>query len=206
MCRLLRLVHRRLMAGRHPAQPPHHCTERNNAPIKGQCTNVISVIRHKRARQLKHAFVGEILTKYCCHSLTCYSVKAIIVPHPIIWSWYTGRLLHLVQQGGDWAGPQPAQSPPRCTKCNGNSPPINASVSSYYYIGPLLCGFNVPNKGLNYPRILISDLYVDKKEWRTEKKNSDSSCTCHVQAVRFCSEPSAASTVTTLALLFSNGR
>jgi len=25
-------------------------------------------------------------------------------------------LLHLVQRGGDWAGPQPAQSPPRCTK------------------------------------------------------------------------------------------
>jgi len=34
-----------------------------------------------------------------------------------------GELLHLVQQGGDWAGPQPAQSPPCCTKCN--SPAIN---------------------------------------------------------------------------------
>jgi len=33
------------------------------------------------------------------------------------------KLLHLVQRGGDWAGPQPAQAPPRCTKCN--SPPIN---------------------------------------------------------------------------------
>jgi len=33
---------------------------------------------------------------------------------------------------GRWAGPQPAQAPPRCTKCN--SPPINstASVNSYY--------------------------------------------------------------------------
>ena len=30
-------------------------------------------------------------------------------------------LLHLVQRGGDWAGPQPAQAPTRCTKCN--SPP-----------------------------------------------------------------------------------
>ena len=27
-----------------------------------------------------------------------------------------GGLLHLVQRGGDWAGPQPAQAPPRCTK------------------------------------------------------------------------------------------
>jgi len=34
-----------------------------------------------------------------------------------------GGLLHLVQRGGDWAGPQPAQAPPRRTKCN--SPPIN---------------------------------------------------------------------------------
>jgi len=34
-----------------------------------------------------------------------------------------GGLLHLVQQGGDWAGPQPTQAPLRCTKCN--SPPIN---------------------------------------------------------------------------------
>jgi len=28
-------------------------------------------------------------------------------------------LLHLVQRGGDWAGPQLARvPPPRCTKCN----------------------------------------------------------------------------------------
>jgi len=26
--------------------------------------------------------------------------------------------LHVVEQGGDWAGPQLAQSPPCCTKCN----------------------------------------------------------------------------------------
>ena len=34
-----------------------------------------------------------------------------------------GGLLHWVQRGGDWAGSQPSQSSPRCTKCN--SPPIN---------------------------------------------------------------------------------
>jgi len=37
-----------------------------------------------------------------------------------------GVLLHLVQPGWDWAGLQPAQAPPRCTKCN--STPITASV------------------------------------------------------------------------------
>ena len=36
---------------------------------------------------------------------------------------------HLVQRGGDWAGPQPAQSPPRCTKCN--SPPINGQCTNH---------------------------------------------------------------------------
>jgi len=33
-----------------------------------------------------------------------------------------GGLLHLVQQGGDWAGSQPTQSPPYCTKCNSPVP------------------------------------------------------------------------------------
>ena len=40
-----------------------------------------------------------------------------------------GGLLHLVQRGGDWAGPQPAQAPPRCTKCN--SPPINGQCTNH---------------------------------------------------------------------------
>jgi len=40
-----------------------------------------------------------------------------------------GGLLHLVQQGGDWAGPQPAQALPRCTKCN--SPPINGQCTNF---------------------------------------------------------------------------
>ena len=58
-------------------------------------------------------------------------------------------LLHLVQPGGDWAGPQPAQASPRCTKCN--SPSINSqciAIIVLLYNDPLLCGFNVPIKGL----------------------------------------------------------
>ena len=39
-----------------------------------------------------------------------------------------GGLLHLVQRVGDWAGPQPAQSPTRCTKCN--SPPISSQCTN----------------------------------------------------------------------------
>ena len=40
-----------------------------------------------------------------------------------------GGLLHLVQRGGDWAGPQPAQAPTRRTKCN--SPPINGQCTNF---------------------------------------------------------------------------
>ena len=60
-----------------------------------------------------------------------------------------GGLLHLVQRGGDWAGPQPAQTTPRCTKCN--SPPINGqciTITVLLHNGPLLCVFNVPIEGL----------------------------------------------------------
>jgi len=40
-----------------------------------------------------------------------------------------GGLLHLVQQGGDWAGTQSAQAPPCCTKCN--NPPINGQCTNF---------------------------------------------------------------------------
>ena len=44
--------------------------------------------------------------------------------------------LHLVQRGVDWAGPQPAQAPPRCTKCN--SPPINGQCTNFVLFGVAL--------------------------------------------------------------------
>jgi len=58
-----------------------------------------------------------------------------------------GGLLLLVQQGGDWVGPQPTQAPPDCTKCN--SPTINGQCTNHRIAvnGPLLCGFNVSLKG-----------------------------------------------------------
>ena len=57
-----------------------------------------------------------------------------------------GGLLHFIQRGGDWAGPQPAQSP------NVTAHPSTASVpiTVLPYDGPLLCGFNVPIKALIY--------------------------------------------------------
>ena len=40
-----------------------------------------------------------------------------------------GGLLHLVQRGGDWAGPQPIQAPPHCTKCNSSG--INSQCTNH---------------------------------------------------------------------------
>ena len=39
-----------------------------------------------------------------------------------------GGLLHSVQRGEEWAGPQLAQAPPPCTKCS--SPPINGQCTN----------------------------------------------------------------------------
>ena len=65
--------------------------------------------------------------------LTLQSAEAVILPHRKIrwlvhWPLMDG-LLHLVQRGGDWDGPQPAQAPPRCTKCN--SSPINGQCTNH---------------------------------------------------------------------------
>jgi len=59
-----------------------------------------------------------------------------------------GGLLHLVQRGGAWAGCGPAQSTPRCTKCNLSTTSVPITV--LLYDGPLLCDFNVAIKGLKF--------------------------------------------------------
>jgi len=47
-----------------------------------------------------------------------------------------GGLLHLVQRGGDGVASGPAQSPPRCTKCN--SPPINSQCTNFILVDAAL--------------------------------------------------------------------
>ena len=73
-----------------------------------------------------------------------------------------GGLLHLVQRGGAWAGPQPAHAPPRCTKCN--SPPINGQCTNHQIaVRLLLCGFRVPIKGLT---VVVSGMQLTKLNTR----------------------------------------
>jgi len=64
--------------------------------------------------------------------------------------WWVGCYIwYMVQREGDWAGPQPAQAPHRCTKCNTHQRPVYQSPYCCIYRpnGPFICGFNVPIKG-----------------------------------------------------------
>jgi len=81
--------------------------------------------------------------------------KGNLVTHRITWSWYTGRwwvgrLLHLVQRAKDCSPPRPLLAVPNVT-----AHPSTASVpiTVLLYNGPLLCGFNVSIKGLNWPHL-----------------------------------------------------
>ena len=76
------------------------------------------------------------------------------MPHPIIWSWYTGRWrvgchIWYSEEGTGWGRnpPRPLLSVPNVT-----ARPSTASVpiTVLLYNGPLLCGFNVPYKGLRW--------------------------------------------------------
>ena len=92
------------------------------------------------ASQSANVFIYRLRNPLQCrgnYSATSNDIKSV---HWLL----MGGLLHLVQRGGDWAGPQPAQTNPCCTKCN-------------MYNGPLPCGFNVPIKGFTlYPEIVVS--------------------------------------------------
>jgi len=83
-----------------------------------------------------------------------------------------GGLLHLVQRGGDWAGPQPA--PALLAVPNVTAHPSTASVpiTVLLYNGPLLYGFDVPVKMLTETLYNVSSTLLEL----SEKKKIDYSC------------------------------
>jgi len=74
--------------------------------------------KHKLFLYFRHKWVWPI-SKF---SATWSNMKLVHLP-------LMGELLHLVQRGWDWVGPQPAQAPPRCTKRN--SSPINGQCTNH---------------------------------------------------------------------------
>jgi len=74
------------------------------------------------AGKIKDLAVSALtLQRYSNYSTASNNMKLV---H---WPLMSG-MLHLVQRGWDWVGPQPAQPPPRCTKCN--SPPIHGQCTN----------------------------------------------------------------------------
>jgi len=90
----------------------------------------------QRSLHCKHATVHAAPSKGCMSAIYCLNPLeprgnycAITNNMNLVHWLLIGGLLHLVQRGGDWAGPQPAQAPPRCTKCN--SSPINGQCTNH---------------------------------------------------------------------------
>jgi len=77
------------------------------------------------------------------YSATSNDIK-LVIHWPLM-----GGLLHLVQRGGDWVGPQPAQAllaVPNVT-AHPSTASLPITVLLYNDNGPLLCDFSVPIKG-----------------------------------------------------------
>jgi len=55
-----------------------------------------------------------------------------------------GGLLHMVQLGGAWAWPQPAQALLAVPNVTVHPSTANVPITVLLYNGSLLCGFNVP--------------------------------------------------------------
>ena len=84
--------------------------------------------------------------------LTLYSAEAIIVPHRIIWSWYTGRwsVGCYIWYSEEGTGRDRSPLRPLLAVPNVTAHPSTASVpiTVLLYNGPLFCGFDVTIKGL----------------------------------------------------------
>ena len=82
------------------------------------------------AWDLTHAFNREKYVFLWINALQCKDSYSATSNNMKLVHWpLMGGLLHLVQQGGDWVGPQPTQSPPHSTKCN--SSPINGQYTNH---------------------------------------------------------------------------
>jgi len=110
---------------------------------KLQGNEIINTVDQKQYLACRRLSRGQILT--------LWSVEAIIVPHPMIGSWYTGRwwvgCYILYSDEGTGRGHSPPR--PLLAVPNVTAHPSTASVpiTQLMYNGPLLCGFNVSIKG-----------------------------------------------------------
>jgi len=91
------------------------------------------------------------------------SLMVIIVPHPIIWSWYTGHWRVAYDEGTGHAGPQPAQSLIAVPNVTAHPSTASVPITVLLYNGPLHWGFNMLFKGW----IKIFNFYVSETQYTT---------------------------------------
>jgi len=114
-----------------------YCHFSGNASVKrvvGQLREIqlkvnVKIVPYSKvlAFGLEQSARGGLNSLECIRNYSVTSNNMKLVHWPLM-----GGLLHMdhmVQRGGDWAGPQPAQAPPRCTKCN--SPPVNGQCTNH---------------------------------------------------------------------------
>ena len=112
--------------------------------------------------------------------IKCTMMMMMIVPHQIIWSWYTGRwwvgCYISYSEEGTGQGPNPPR--PLLVVPNVTAHPSTASVpiTVLLYDGPLLCGFNVGTKGLSIPTISFENTPQPIVDWTLCKLAHISKC------------------------------
>jgi len=117
------------------------CKHVSRLTVACQPSLLHEALYHVLSRRFDATVTARPNPLWCKGNYSATSNNMKLVHRPLM-----GGLLHLVQRGEDWAGPQPTQAPPRCTKCN-NPSPASVPITVLLYNGPLLCGFNAPLKG-----------------------------------------------------------
>jgi len=83
-----------------------------------------------------------------------------------------GGLLHLVHRGGEWVGQQPAQAILALPNVTAHPSTASVPITVFQYNGPLLSGFNVPIKVINFLDMQhgIKQVYRRRYEIRRSSK------------------------------------
>ena len=142
---------RRAIRRHHPSGSVRWCCFRS-------CWTVLRhVMRGRPGCLLQSAGGGgganRVLLASALSSMRTICPNMVIEPHRIIWSWNTGRwwVVCYIWYSEEGTGRGSSSPRPLLDVPNVKAHPSTASVpiTVWLHNGPLLCGFNVPIKGLN---------------------------------------------------------
>jgi len=108
-----------------------HCrvySEDEETALNSSCMTVWCLLSSNAGRPIRH--INPLISTLKLQSNGCHIAVQWLVHWPLM-----GGLLHLVQQGGDWVGPQPAQAVPNVAA----HPPTTSVPTSYYLMWHYNC-------------------------------------------------------------------